>query len=122
MDLCGPDTLTLGEILQRILAVTGRTRFRMRIPLPLARFQAVVLERVYPTLLGQAPAYPDGINGTFELAIDLPFFKDVDREYARVVAGGVKPIYAPRDEPWGMREFGVRTIDGHRMMFGQAVD
>lgn len=24
-----------------------------------------------------------------------------------------------RDEPWGMREFGVRTIDGHRMMFGQ---
>jgi catechol 2,3-dioxygenase-like lactoylglutathione lyase family enzyme len=26
-----------------------------------------------------------------------------------------------RDEPWGMRELGVRTIDGHRMMFGEAV-
>ncbi len=23
------------------------------------------------------------------------------------------------DKPWGMREFGVRTIDGHRLMFGQ---
>lgn len=23
------------------------------------------------------------------------------------------------DKPWGMREFGVRTIDGHRIMFGQ---
>lgn len=26
-----------------------------------------------------------------------------------------------RREPWGMREFGVRTIDGHRIMFGQEV-
>ena len=23
------------------------------------------------------------------------------------------------DKPWGMREFGVCTIDGHRLMFGQ---
>lgn len=23
------------------------------------------------------------------------------------------------DKPWGMREFGIRTIDGHRLMFGQ---
>ncbi len=23
------------------------------------------------------------------------------------------------DEPWGMREFGLRTPDGHRIMFGQ---
>jgi len=25
------------------------------------------------------------------------------------------------DKPWGMREFSVRTIDGHRIMFGQAI-
>lgn len=25
------------------------------------------------------------------------------------------------DKPWGMREFGVRTIDGHRIMFGQEI-
>ena len=30
-----------------------------------------------------------------------------------------KPI---KDEPWGMREFGIKTIDGHRMMFGQDLD
>lgn len=24
-----------------------------------------------------------------------------------------------KDESWGMREFGIRTIDGHRIMFGQ---
>lgn len=28
----------------------------------------------------------------------------------------IKPL---TDEPWGMREFGLRTIDGHRIMFGQ---
>ena len=27
----------------------------------------------------------------------------------------VKPV---RDEPWGMREFGLRTADGHRIMLG----
>ena len=26
------------------------------------------------------------------------------------------------DEPWGMREFGIKTIDGHRMMFGEDLD
>ena len=26
------------------------------------------------------------------------------------------------DEPWGMREFGIRTIDGHRIMFGQQLE
>ena len=25
------------------------------------------------------------------------------------------------DEPWGMREFGIRTVDGHRIMFGQDI-
>jgi uncharacterized glyoxalase superfamily protein PhnB len=25
------------------------------------------------------------------------------------------------DEPWGMKEFGLRTPDGHRIMFGQQI-
>ena len=29
-----------------------------------------------------------------------------------------KPI---RDEPWGMREFGLVTADGHRIMFGSQI-
>ena len=35
-----------------------------------------------PGLLGQMPGYPIGLNGTFELAIDLPTSADVDRMYA----------------------------------------
>jgi lactoylglutathione lyase len=55
-----------------------------------------------PGLLGQTPAYPGGLNGTFELSIDLPTSADADAAYERVVKGGGKPVYAPRDEPWGM--------------------
>jgi lactoylglutathione lyase len=55
-----------------------------------------------PGLLGQPPTYPTGLNGTFELAIDLPTSGDVDREFDRVVKAGGQPIYAPRNEPWGM--------------------
>jgi predicted enzyme related to lactoylglutathione lyase len=35
-----------------------------------------------------------------------------------VAAGGemTKPL---ADEPWGMREFGLKTVDGHRIMIGQ---
>lgn len=27
-----------------------------------------------------------------------------------------------RDEPWDMREFAIRTIDGHRIMIGEALN
>ncbi len=66
-----------------------------------------------PGLLGQAPTYPGGLNGTFELAIDLPRFEDVDPEFERVVKAGAKPIYAPRTEPWHMRSSMVADPEGN---------
>lgn len=39
----------------------------------------------------------------------------------RLAAAGGSLIKHLRTEPWGMREFGVRTVDGHRMMFGERV-
>ena len=43
---------------------------------------------------------------------------DVDALHAEVTGRGVEIVKPLQDEPWGMREFGIRTIDGHRMMFG----
>jgi NADH dehydrogenase len=54
-DLCGPDKLTLSEIVEFILEVTGRRRFKVRVPAGLAWAQAALLEQVYPRLLGRAP-------------------------------------------------------------------
>ena len=42
----------------------------------------------------------------------------IDEFYADVVAKGAEIIKPLRDEPWCMREFGLRTVDGHRIMFG----
>lgn len=46
---------------------------------------------------------------------------DVDGLHDEYLARGVERIKPLRDEPWGMREFGIRTIDGHRMMFGKPI-
>jgi len=42
----------------------------------------------------------------------------IDELYAGVQTAKAELVKALRDEPWGMREFGVRTADGHRLMFG----
>ena len=43
---------------------------------------------------------------------------DADSYYDCVRASGAEIVKPLRDEPWGMREFGLRTIDGHRIMVG----
>lgn len=42
----------------------------------------------------------------------------VDEYHGRAVAAGAELVKPLRDEPWGMREFGLRTADGHRLMIG----
>jgi catechol 2,3-dioxygenase-like lactoylglutathione lyase family enzyme len=71
-----------------------------------------------PDLLGSAPTYPSGVNGTFELAIDLPLSEDVDVEFARIVAAGATPVYQPRGEPWGMRSSMVTDPEGNLIEIG----
>ena len=39
--------------------------------------------------------------------------------YDQLAGQGLDFIKPLADEPWGMREFGLRTPDGHRIMFGQ---
>lgn len=71
-----------------------------------------------PDLLGQMPTYPAGLNGTFELAIDLPYSVDVDTRFAQVVDTGAVPVYAPRDEPWGMRSSMIADPEGNLIEIG----
>lgn len=46
------------------------------------------------------------------------YFAQVLPKLAAAGGGLIKQL---RTEPWGMREFGVRTVDGHRLMFGEQV-
>jgi uncharacterized glyoxalase superfamily protein PhnB len=43
----------------------------------------------------------------------------IDELYDEVVKNSGTLTQKVADKPWGMREFGVRTPDGHRIMFGQ---
>ena len=42
--------------------------------------------------------------------------------FAEYQAAGAEFTQMLADKPWGMREFGVRTIDGHRIMFGEEIE
>jgi catechol 2,3-dioxygenase-like lactoylglutathione lyase family enzyme len=46
---------------------------------------------------------------------------DIDSYYKSVTAAGATICKSLRDEPWGQREFGVVTADGHRIMFGSPI-
>jgi len=45
----------------------------------------------------------------------------IDELYREFVAKNVPRVQELSDKSWGMREFGVRTPDGHRIMFGQRI-
>jgi catechol 2,3-dioxygenase-like lactoylglutathione lyase family enzyme len=46
---------------------------------------------------------------------------DVDALHATARERNAEVTKSLRDEPWGMREFGLRTVDGHRIMIGQVL-
>lgn len=69
-------------------------------------------------LLGQEPAYPNGLNGTFELALNVGDPANVDLTFMRFVNAGAQAIYGPRDEPWKMRSAMVADPEGNLIEIG----
>jgi uncharacterized glyoxalase superfamily protein PhnB len=47
---------------------------------------------------------------------------DADAYFQEVSAKGAEILKAVRDEPWGMREFALHRVDGHRIMVGQELE
>ena len=45
----------------------------------------------------------------------------VDRLYDEITARGALVSSAPANQPWGLREFGLRTPDGHRITCGELI-
>jgi len=46
---------------------------------------------------------------------------DVDAFHEEITARGALVTSKPEDKPWGLREFTLRTPDGHRITCGQAL-
>lgn len=45
----------------------------------------------------------------------------LDEYYREVVARGALVSSKPADKPWGLREFGLSTPDGHRITCGEPI-
>ena len=45
----------------------------------------------------------------------------IDEFYGELAGNGATLMQNLADKPWRMREFGLRTPDGHRIMFGQEI-
>jgi lactoylglutathione lyase len=72
----------------------------------------------FEALTNRKYSYPNGLNGTFELAFDFPLFSDVDKEFERLVSLGATPLYYPKDEPWGMRSSYIADPEGNLVEIG----
>ena len=46
---------------------------------------------------------------------------DVDGFYREIVDRGALVTSEPTNKPWGLREFGLRTADGHRITCGEVI-
>ncbi len=69
--------------------------------------------------IGESYAPPKGINQTFEIALWLPEYADVDAEYERLSKLGVQfPAGKPTTYSFGIRNFYVADPEGNLLEIG----
>jgi len=70
-------------------------------------------------MLGRCPDVPPASERGDHSYVAYLRVDDVDESHARAVAAGAEALKALQDEPWGMRELGLRLPDGHLFMWGR---
>lgn len=69
--------------------------------------------------IGESYIPPKGINQTFEVALWLPGYADVNAEYERLSGLGVRfPAGGPITYPFGIRNFYVADPEGNLLEIG----
>lgn len=69
--------------------------------------------------IGESYVPPKGINQTFEIALWLPSFADVDVEYERLSKLDLQfPTGGPITYPFGIRNFYVADLEGNLLEIG----
>jgi predicted enzyme related to lactoylglutathione lyase len=71
-----------------------------------------------PGLLGTTPEFPQKLNGTFELAINVGTPENVDKLFKEIIKNGGQEIYRPRNEPWKMRSAMIADPEGNLIEIG----
>jgi predicted enzyme related to lactoylglutathione lyase len=75
----------------------------------------------FKVMLGECPdERPASELGNHSWFVYL-YLNDIDRYYEEVTARGALVTSKPENKPWGLREFGMRTPDGHRITCGEPI-
>lgn len=72
-------------------------------------------------MLGRCPDVPPASELEDHSYVAYLRVDDIDSFHRRAVAAGAEVMKALQDEPWEMRECGLRSPDGHRFMVGQSI-
>lgn len=84
-------------------------------PLSLAMYD----RKNFAKAVGESYSPPKGINLTMEIGIWLPKFSDVDIEYERLMALGIKSFTGkPETFPFGIRNFYIADPEGNLLEIG----
>jgi len=84
-------------------------------PLSLAMYD----RKNFAKAVGESYYPPKGINLTMEIGIWLPKFSDVDIEYERLMALGIKSFTGkPKTFPFGIRNFYIADPEGNLLEIG----
>ena len=73
----------------------------------------------FKVMLGECPAEKPASELGDHSYVAYLIVEGVDQIHQELAARGAQVMSAPADEPWGLREFGIRTPDGHRIKFGE---
>jgi hypothetical protein len=75
--------------------------------------------KAFAQAIGESYVPPKGIDQTFEIALWLPCFADVDAEYERLSKLGVRfPTGEPMTFSFGIRNFYVADPEGNLLEIG----
>ena len=75
----------------------------------------------FKVMIGECPdKKPAGELGDHSYFVHLRV-EGVDQFHAEISGRGGDVISKTADKPWGLREFSVRTPDGHRITFGELI-
>ena len=72
----------------------------------------------FEKMTGRTFGFAQGINGHYEIALQVENFAEVDKAFEKVVAKGAKPVLEPTTEPWGQRTCYVADPEGNLIEIG----
>jgi uncharacterized glyoxalase superfamily protein PhnB len=73
----------------------------------------------FRVMLGECPESMPATELGDHSYVGYVLVEQVDALHAELVERGAMVTSAPADKPWGLREFTIRTPDGHRYTFGE---